>query len=114
MYSSMDDHTSWRSRTEREAAAEIQRLRVALRTLLDEARERGGALSIGEKLGVRALGDTDGDAGRPLLQAIADWERVNGTVAAIRPHEYAELCEAIKRAALVGSARQALGDTNGR
>lgn len=42
---------------------------------------------------------------RPLIDAIADWERENGTVAAIMPFEYEDFLTKLKYAALKGSAR---------
>ena len=42
---------------------------------------------------------------KPIVEAIASWERENGTVAAIMPDEYETFCKAIARAAITGSAR---------
>jgi hypothetical protein len=52
---------------------------------------------------------------RPLIEAIAAWERKNGTIAAIMPHEYTGFMETLKKAAVHGSARAALarGKKNG-
>ena len=41
----------------------------------------------------------------PLIECIADWERENGTLAAIMPDEYRDFCERIAKAAIQGSAR---------
>lgn len=46
--------------------------------------------------------------GLPLLKAIAAWESMNGTVAAIMPSEHSSLCQLISEAAVEGSARAAL------
>lgn len=45
------------------------------------------------------------DPAAPLIHAIADWERENGTVAAIMPEEYEGFCKRIAQAAVRGSAR---------
>ena len=45
----------------------------------------------------------------PLIECIVDWERENGTLAAIMPDEYRGFCERIAKAAIHGSARAALG-----
>lgn len=44
----------------------------------------------------------------PLISAIARWESLNGTIAAIQPFEYADFCEKLSDAAVLGSARAAL------
>lgn len=44
----------------------------------------------------------------PLLRAIAEWEKDNGTVACIMPSEYPGFIKILKKAAMVGSARAAL------
>ena len=46
--------------------------------------------------------------GLPLLKAIAAWESMNGTVAAITPSEHSSLCQLISEAAVEGSARAAI------
>jgi hypothetical protein len=48
------------------------------------------------------------EAARPLIECIADWERENGTLAAIMPDEYRGFCERMAKAAIHGSARAAL------
>jgi len=44
----------------------------------------------------------------PLIEVIAEWERENGTLAAIMPSEYDGFMARLKRAAVRGSARAAL------
>jgi hypothetical protein len=44
-------------------------------------------------------------AAMPIIEAIAKWERKNGTVAAIMPDEYASFCNIVANAAIRGSAR---------
>jgi hypothetical protein len=46
----------------------------------------------------------------PLIEAIADWETENGTLAAILPSEYGGFMVKLANAAIKGSARAALSD----
>jgi hypothetical protein len=46
----------------------------------------------------------------PLIEAIAEWEEENGTLAAIMPSEYAGFVRKLSKAAIKGSARGALSD----
>jgi hypothetical protein len=46
--------------------------------------------------------------GRPLLQAIADWEREHGTICVMMPEEREGFIAGLQRAAIFGSARAAV------
>ena len=46
----------------------------------------------------------------PLIEAIAEWETQNGTLAAILPSEYGSFMPKLAKAAIKGSARGALSD----
>jgi hypothetical protein len=44
----------------------------------------------------------------PIIRAIAEWERDNGSMVCILPQEYPDLIKVLKKAGMVGSARAAL------
>jgi hypothetical protein len=48
--------------------------------------------------------------GRPLLEAIANWEREHGTICVMMPHEREDFIAGLQRAAIFGSARAAAED----
>jgi hypothetical protein len=48
--------------------------------------------------------------GRPLLQAIADWEREHGTICVMMPEEREGFIAGLQRAAIFGAARAAVED----
>lgn len=53
------------------------------------------------------------EAANPWVKLLADWERENGTLAAIMPHEYEALMEKIRRLALHQSPRAAIRSLKG-
>ena len=48
-----------------------------------------------------------GELERPLIAAIAEWEREHGTAALIMPSEYEAFCQRIMKAAVADAARSA-------